>query len=155
MDNGRDGDNGDQNGWDLFGSHGFEAVAGLVGDGRDSAYVRGVDYTAAVRRAKSGERMLLRALRRALPLGVRVVTQSWCTEDGEPVVRVEMSAEAWRRWVLRLEVAEQCVQACADSPGVVREVVRAQAFFTPGLRRAWARRPASMMAASLHQPRRR
>jgi hypothetical protein len=104
----RDGQDADDgyglgDGWDLFGSDGLGGLAGLIGDGRDAEYVRGVDYTAAVRQAKSGERAVLRALGRVMPPGAHVATQAWTTERGEPVVLVEMSADAWCRWARHAE----------------------------------------------------
>lgn len=85
-------------GWDLFGPSSLDGLAGMVGDGGDAAYARGVDYTAVLRAAKSSEREVRRALGRVMPPDTRVVTQAWSTAQGEPVVLVELSAEAWCRW---------------------------------------------------------
>src|SRR6266568_8965823 len=83
---GQDADDayGSGDGWDLFGLDALSDITGLIGDGRDAGYVRGVDYTAALREAKSGERAVLRALGRVMPPGARVATQAWATERGEP-----------------------------------------------------------------------
>jgi hypothetical protein len=141
---GADGTDGADDGWDLFGPPGLEAVAGLV-DARDSAYARGPDYTAAVRAAKLGEREVARALRRVMGPGVRVVTQAWCTEQGEPVVRVRV--EWWPsrvRWLARIGGGERWVRTGAYMPVELGEVLGAQRLFTPAMRRAWVRLPAAV-----------
>jgi hypothetical protein len=161
MHGGRDAEGGDgagrDDGWDLFGPDGLDGVAGLVGDGRDSRHVRGVDYTAAVRMAKSGEWLVSRALERVMCPGARVVTYSWSTELGEPMVRVEleMSGEVWRRWVARVEEIGRCVRAYANGPLPVGDVPRARrrgSLFSASLRRVWVRRPASLAAPCNARP---
>jgi hypothetical protein len=148
---GQDADDGDvpgsgEDGWDLFGSQGLEGLSGLIGDGRDARYARGVDYTAAVRSAKSGERWVSRALRRLLWPGTRMATQSWSTKQGEPVVRVEMemTPEMWCRWVSRIEDAQRHMRQLAEQPLTLRDVLRHQrrdGSMTPAMRRAWVRCP--------------
>jgi hypothetical protein len=133
--NARDGQDADDgyglgNGWDLFGLDALSGLAGLIGDGRDAGYVCGVDYTAALRQAKACERVVLRALGRVMPPGAHVVTQAWATELGEPVVLVEMSADAWSWWVRGTEGGWGWRPGSCRDVITLRDAVRAH-------RRAW------------------
>ena len=61
-----------------------------------SEWLPGVDYTAAIHQAKSGELVLRGLLRRIGHHGSRVRTQALCTRGGEPVVRADLHPDSWR-----------------------------------------------------------
>jgi hypothetical protein len=71
----------------------------------ESQYVRGVDYTAAVRQAEIGERLIRRVLSRVAWPGARIVTWGWSTPHGEPFVRVELHPALWFRLLGQLDRA--------------------------------------------------
>lgn len=154
------------NGWDLFGDGVLGDLAGLIGDGGDAEYVREVDYTVAVRQAKFCEREVLRALGKVLPPGVHVITQAWCTPDGEPVVLVEISADVWCRWAKRADGIWHWWYGSRRDPVALRHAVRAnrrsrglipepkqRSAGPSALRDFWLRCPASVMVelVSAHQ----
>jgi hypothetical protein len=167
---GQDTDEGYEpgDGWDLFGSDGLGDLAGLIGDGSDAGYMRGVDYTAAIRQAKSGEREVLRALGKVVPPGEHVTTQAWSTPDGEPVVLVEMSAVVWSRWARRAKgnwywragsrrdmiTLRDAVRAHRRSRGVVPVPEAGQrAAGGSSHRDFWSRCPAAVMVDLVTAPR--
>jgi hypothetical protein len=109
----------------------------------ESRYVRGVDYTAAIRQAEIGERLIRRVLSRVAWPGARIVTWGWSTPHGEPFVRVELHPALWFRLLGQLDHASGRERPPRRRRVMVRGVVAAYQRNCPAVRAARRRRNAT------------
>jgi hypothetical protein len=114
---GGSGDEPDPQGEHGCGDCADDAVRFFDAEGLDaewSAWVPGVDYTAAIRAARAGEAALWRVLATLRNPGSRVRSRSVCTRLGEPVVISYVHPDAW----VELERRLRELEVAADRGGV-------------------------------------
>jgi hypothetical protein len=109
----------------------------------ESQYLRGVDYTAAIRQAEIGERVVRRVLLGVAWPGARVVTWGWSTPQGEPFVRVELHPALWFRLLGQIEHVQGRDRAPRRRRVTVHRVVAAYQRNCPAVRAARRRRDAA------------